>query len=443
MAKDGRFLNRGFAGYFASHVPQEDRELTHVGPSTPAGEYLRRFWHPVAIASELGDLPLAIRILGEDLVAFRLESGEVGIVHRHCPHRGASLEFGTIERSGLRCCYHGWLIGLDGRVLETPAEPVSSRLAGRLYHGAYQTREYKGLIFAYMGAPHLQPSFPVYDTIETPGNRLVPFSFVTPCNWVQIGDNGMDPIHASFLHMIGFAQFGSAWSELPELDFRGTPIGMIYVNTARAGGNIWVRSNDAILPNISQSAANWVTGESKNLFSRASMTRWKVPIDDSNTIQIGWRHFNPEVDPENLGDESKVGKEAIDIIGQTEDRRSYADRQRMPSDYDVLVSQRPIAIHRLEHLGSTDRGVAMLRNLIRKGIRNTATRQLENAQHPLPTYAHDTILRMPARPEGDDRELLRRIRGQVTDIVIESAAFAAEARALYVRRQLEALHAYI
>ena len=213
---------------------------------------------------------------------------------------------------------------------------------------------------------------------------------------------------------------------------------MIYVTAARSGENVWVRSNDAILPNISQSGSNWITQESENLFTRASMTRWKVPVDNTNTIQIGWRHFNVEIDPERKGDESKVGKEAIDVIGQTIDRRSYEERQQMPSDYDVLVSQRPIAVHRLEHLGTTDRGVNMLRRLIRRGARDGHGAQTDNSEAMVATYSHDTILRIPAKPGEDDRKLLRRVAREVSDIIIESGELGRE-RIATVRARLASL----
>src|SRR5581483_1058955 len=137
---------------------------THVGPGTPCGEYFRRFWLPVGLSSALDDLPRAVRILGEDLVLFRDGRGRIGLIAAHCSHRGTSLEFGTVERDGLRCCYHGWLYGHDGCVLETPGEPPESTIRGRLYHGAYPTREFRGLVFAYMGPPEKLPEFPIYDT---------------------------------------------------------------------------------------------------------------------------------------------------------------------------------------------------------------------------------------------------------------------------------------
>jgi len=114
MSDEGRWASKPYQGYAVAAPMKEDEELTHVRPRTPGGEYLRRFWHPVAMASQLKDRPVAIRILGEDLVIFRDGRGEVGLLARHCAHRRASLEFGRIEARGLRCCYHGWHFDVDG-----------------------------------------------------------------------------------------------------------------------------------------------------------------------------------------------------------------------------------------------------------------------------------------------------------------------------------------
>src|ERR671912_2628501 len=115
-----------FAGYYNRAPEGEDALLARVGPGTPGGEYLRRYWHPFMLASELKDLPVAVRLLGEDLVVFRDKSGRLGLLHRHCAHRGASLEFGIIAERGIRCCYHGWHFDVDGTILDTPAEPPTS-----------------------------------------------------------------------------------------------------------------------------------------------------------------------------------------------------------------------------------------------------------------------------------------------------------------------------
>ena len=163
------YLNTRYGAYLHREVPAEDAELSHVGPDTPCGEYLRRFWQPICFSDELKDLPHRVKILGEELVVFRDRSGAVGLLELHCPHRGASLEYGLISAKGIRCCYHGWLFAADGTILETPGEPAHSTLKDRLYHGAYPTHEYAGIVFGYMGPPDRQPPFPVYDSCVRPG----------------------------------------------------------------------------------------------------------------------------------------------------------------------------------------------------------------------------------------------------------------------------------
>ena len=126
------FLNKKFGAYYHREVPDEDAEMARVGPGSPCGEYFRRFWQPVLMTDELQDLPVKMRILGEDLILFKDKSGRIGAMELHCPHRGTSLEFGIVSDCGIRCCYHGWLFDVDGRILETPGEPADSTLKDRL-----------------------------------------------------------------------------------------------------------------------------------------------------------------------------------------------------------------------------------------------------------------------------------------------------------------------
>lgn len=132
-----------FSGYSRTAAVAEDTELTHVGPGTPCGEYLRRFWQPIAMAEQVSDRPIAVTLLGEELVLFRDLSGRLGLLHKHCSHRRTSLEFGILATHGIRCCYHGWLFDIDGRILETPGEPEDSPIRHRIYHGAYPAHEYQ------------------------------------------------------------------------------------------------------------------------------------------------------------------------------------------------------------------------------------------------------------------------------------------------------------
>lgn len=392
----------GFVGYHKREVPAPDAELACVGPATPCGEWLRRSWQPVALTAELGETPLALRILGEDLVLFRDHSGRLGLLHKHCSHRGASLEYGIVMERGISCCYHGWHYDIDGTLLATPAEP-GERVRNRVVQGAYPTHEHEGIVFAYLGPPELRPSFPVFDVQRIPGTRRVPFSLETPCNWLQVYENTQDPVHVVYLHTrMSGAQFGEASGADQALDYRATPLGMVNVQTRLWSGNYWTRITESILPNANQTGAIWEAADREKIFQRASMLRWMVPVDDTHTLTIGWRFYRPELDPQGLGDPQAVGKGRIDFMGQTGER-PYSERQRQPGDYEVQVSQRPIAIHALENLATSDRGVAMLRRLIREGIRGlanvTAPRELRPGRDgAVQTYCQDTVWPAPAGP---------------------------------------------
>jgi phenylpropionate dioxygenase-like ring-hydroxylating dioxygenase large terminal subunit len=413
VKRKSNFLTVPYGAYFNREVPRENKELTHVGPGTPCGEYLRRFWHPIAQSAELADLPLGIRIMGEDLVVFRDRRGQVGLLQRHCTHRGTSLEYGIISDRGIRCCYHGWLYDVDGKILETPGEPIDSTLKDRLCQGAYPTHEHGGLIFAYLGPPDRQPKFPIFDTYVQPGNRLVPRrKLVWPCNWLQVKENNMDPIHVTFLHsIVSTVQFTQSFKTLPELNFLETPTGMICIATRRAHDRIWVRINDCIMPNMHQNPPEWETGEAEKNARVPTTTYWVVPVDDTHTMILGWAHLHESYSPEILarfgpnGDQWGLGLDTV---------RAREEQQRAPSDYEAQVSQRPIAIHDLEHLASTDRGVIMFRKLVREGIR--AVQDGKDLRGPsreasgvIPTLVQDTIVRVPAGPTPEaDRQLLRR-----------------------------------
>ena len=410
MVARAPFLKARYGGYFHRDIPDEDEQLTHVGPNTPCGEYLRRFWQPVCFSDELKDLPLRLRIMAEDLVAFRDRSGAVGLLELHCPHRGTSLEFGLIDDKGIRCCYHGWLFGVDGTILETPGEPADSTLKDRLFHGAYPVHEAHGIVFAYMGPPEQRPPFPSYDSYSQSGSRMIPGrKYFYPCNWLQIMENTMDPVHTAFLHtIVSGAVFTEEFGVLPELDYVETPIGMVYVGTRRVADNIWTRMVEVVLPNLQQVAPIWEDGRKERKFSGPMMSRWIVPQDDTNSMFIEFRHVSEteDVTPGWWADRDIMlpGQIAAD---------SYKEGQLHPGDYEAQVSQRPIAIHGLEHLSETDRGVSMYRNQIRRGIRATAAGQdpmgvFRNGAGVIPTYCNNTVLRVPPAAAGtNDKELMR------------------------------------
>jgi len=407
-----RFLKQRYGGYFHRDIPPEDTELTHVGSGTPGGEYLRRFWQPVCFSDDLKDLPFKVRMLGEDLVAYRDKRGTVGLLELNCPHRGTSLEFGLVGEDGIRCCYHGWLFGADGQILETPGEPADSALKDKLWHGAYPVHEYGGVVFAYMGPPQKKPPFPIYDTFDRPGWRMIPGrKYFYPCNWLQMHENHMDPAHTAFLHtIVSGAVFTEEFGVLPELDFVETPVGMIYVATRRVGDNVWARMVETLLPNLSQVAPIWETGRNECEFSGPMMSRWTMPLDDTHTMFLEFRHVS-EKDGETP---AWWADSNIMLPGQLA-ADSYEEGQLHPGDYEAQVSQRPIAIHGLEHLGATDRGITMFRRQIRRGIRGVAKGEdppglVSNGGGVIPTYCNNTIVRQPkAETEALDKAMMRAI----------------------------------
>ncbi|MGH8067255.1 MAG: Rieske 2Fe-2S domain-containing protein [Candidatus Entotheonellia bacterium] len=422
MASRPTFLTTRFGGYFHRDIPREDAELTHIGPGTPCGEYLRRFWQPVCFADELHDFPLRITILGEELVVFRDLSGAVGLLELRCPHRGTSLEYGLVGAKGIRCCYHGWLFDVDGTILETPGEPAESSLKDRLFHGAYPTHEYNGIVFAYLGAPDQQPPFPVYDSFTRPGYRLIPGrKYFYPCNWLQIMENAMDPVHTAFLHtIVSGSQFTDQFGVVPQLEFIETPVGMMYIATRRVGDNVWARMVEAVLPNLQCVAPAWEDGRQEHGFSGPMMSRWIVPQDDTNTMFIEFRHVSETegITPSWWADRSLM------LPGQLA-AASYEASQRQPGDYEAQVGQRPIAIHQLEHLGATDRGITMFRHLIRRGIRTVQGGRgpaslCRNAGAVIPSYCNDTVVRVPpaVTPE-EDQQLLRETGRRLAEVYLK------------------------
>jgi phenylpropionate dioxygenase-like ring-hydroxylating dioxygenase large terminal subunit len=177
-------------------------DIPHVGPLTPAGEWFRRYWIVVGTTRDLYDIPQAVKILEEELVLFRDLSGNFGLLNAHCPHRGASLEYGDIEDGGIRCPYHGWLFDVHGRCLAMPAEPEESNFPGKVKHLSYPVREQGGLLFAYLGPqPGNPPPLPKYQALaDNTGQRSLEATRIYGYNWFNFIENGADPVHFSILH---------------------------------------------------------------------------------------------------------------------------------------------------------------------------------------------------------------------------------------------------
>lgn len=425
-----RMFAGNFQGYSQSQPAEIDEEIARIGPGTPGGEYMRRFWHPVYITEELGDLPAAITILGEELVLFRYgqDKQRIGLVHKYCPHRRASLEYGKCEDRGIRCCYHGWLFAPDGEILEAPAEDPTVRaveiVKERTRLGAYPVVEYRGLVFAYMGPPDKQPEFPIYDAFEHEGMTSAPYKAPYTCNWIQVQDAIMDPTHTTFLHsQNSHPQFSEGMKAAGELKFyERNENHFLGTSTRRIGENAWVRLNELILPNFTQAGSAYAAdGTEQRYFGRSCFTRWVVPVDDENTIVYAWANFGDRWDPHEYN--TKEGHEMIEQ-GEVLDR-TPEEKQRYPADSEAVEGMGPISTHKGEHLMPTDRGISLYRRRLRKVIRDlenegTEPRQpLRRGTHSVRTYGQDTVLHLPPVEGQDDKAYLLKIGEAVMDMQFE------------------------
>lgn len=363
-------------------VPSEDVNLTHVEAGSPMGEVLRRHWQPVCLSDDVTDLPRKLRILCEDLIVFRTKSGQLGCLEPHCSHRGTSLEYGRVEEDGIRCCYHGWLYAPNGHVVEMPCEASGTCEKMAIQHPAYPVMEFGGLVFVYMGPAGTQPLFPLYDIIDTRsrddvvlrGARLWDghaIGFVSECNWLQHFENVVDPWHVVVLHqMISGDQFqGAMMMGDASIEFEETPLGVRYLmSKTLANGNTYIRSAECVVPNIALIPDIRVTGEMLMPETRASEVTWVVPVDNEHCSAlsiVAWPAKNG-VPVEGW----RPGTDTVaDIRPGSVWERTYEQRQRKPDDREAQESQRPIAVHALENLAGSDKGIARLRRILREQTR--------------------------------------------------------------------------
>ena len=451
---------QAYRGHEKTGVLPEDPELTHTDPGTPMGDLMRRFWQPVCLSEELSDVPRAIRILGEDLVAFRDKSGRVGVLHRHCAHRGASLEYGIIQETGIRCCYHGFHWGVDGTLLDAPGEPDGGERMSRMVgQGAYPAFERYGMVFAYMGDYGRMPKFPEWEFFHTYDDlEFASYSNIYPCNWLQVFDNIPDQIHTSQLHsphmrVIGDDDDGSypttafnpVFAQLPVMEYASVrgDTAMIFSAGRRVGRDrVWVRLNDVILPNLTLHPHTAEDGREARYFHRVYMARWYVPIDDENSIVFGLRMFGDSIDPYGAGDKSRCGYDRTDFLDGQTGARPREVAQRQPGDWDVVTSQRRIARHAMENPTKEDVGVYMNRKNLRMAVRGENPRMAQDAVHARANagrrdyvYTNNTILDIPMR-EGDDDALVREVCKKVLEVVVAGDAYEGAERDAFIHGAL-------
>ena len=350
---------------YGFRIPKEDTELTHVGPETPCGELMRRYWQPVCLSQDLKDLPKRVRILGEDLVAFRDREGRPGLLFFRCSHRGTSLEYGRIENQGIRCCYHGWLYDVEGNILDMPLEPPGSAVKNQIKHPCYPVREFGGMVFAYMGPLEKIPQLPQYDVWMKEGGKLKVrmgprVGGAINCNWLQSEENLMDALHTQWLHTAHSGpQFPSdTYVSMPqELKYEETDMGMRFVMTRKlSNGQWWDVIWEMIMPlNVHLT----YTDEPKT--EKVRSVSYCIPVDDTHQLGATIRWVPADADPQEMS-----GREKLAPASRQD--RSYEHTQRYPDDKEAMEGQGPIALHGLEHHVTSDQGVLIFRKILREAI---------------------------------------------------------------------------
>jgi nitrite reductase/ring-hydroxylating ferredoxin subunit len=351
--------------------PQHPNDLwTKVGPGTPCGEFMRRYWQPVLASTSVTSRPKEVRILGEDLIIFRDGEGRPGLLYPRCMHRGTSLFWGHVEQDGIRCCYHGWKFDVEGNCVEQPCEPNPKAQRPEHRQPWYPVRDHYGLVWAYMGPPDRMPVLPRFDCMEPLGDGEAYLAYdnsmgshgdmngpeVVPYSWLHMNDNIMDPFHVQVLHStFSVTHFVREFAVMPTVKFEEIANGVIYkaYRELDDGRNI-ERISTWMLPNVmSVPSVELTEGRSNGL-------GFAVPVDDTHCrilmsmrSQAGGGPMTRNVGLSQLKPWSEMTVE---------------ERQDRPGDYEAQAGQGPVSLHSEEHLVTSDKGIAMQRRELTRQI---------------------------------------------------------------------------
>ena len=372
-------------------LSKEDNELiTQTNPGTPAGNLMRRYWIPALLSEEIPApdcAPVQVKMLGEELVAFRDTQGRIGLIGEHCAHRGTSLFFGRNEECGLRCVYHGWKYDVDGNVLDTPAEPGGSDFGKKLHHTAYPTHEANGVIYAYLGPRQKLPLFPIYEWIQVP----LEFTYVTKCllecNYLQGLEGECDSSHLSFLHR-AFNRDGNQplyqADSSPVYDTEDTDFGVRLIATRQASDKQqYVRLSSFVMPVYGCVPAGRGAGELDGYEIHTY-----VPADDTHCwrYDMGFRRSRA-VQEDEVHRRKQINPDYTRIRNA---RNNYLqDRQVQKTEtftgiqdflnHDACATESMGAIfdRSKEHLGASDKAVIAVRKYLLATIK-----QLQQGKEP-------------------------------------------------------------
>ncbi len=355
----------------------ENERLTRVGPGTPCGELMRRYWQPAALAEELppGGAPVPIRLLGEDLVLFRDDAGRPGLIGLHCSHRGADLSYGRLDDGGLRCIYHGWLYDVEGRCLEQPGEPTGSTFHEKIRHRAYPCRDLGGLILTYMG-PGKPPLVPAFEFLAAPETHRFAMKFFVDCNYLQGCESGLDPVSAGILHR-GAGGDPRHVAPAPSIEVDEIDVGLRQFTIFRfSAEKYYFKLNNFVLPGFSMVGAH-TDGD-------GYQANWHVPIDDAHAWEYNcrFRRSGPIEDKAELRDKFDYITPDYHLTRGAENRY-LQDREEMKRGSFAGMgqehrtraafgaqSQGPIRDRTQENLGYTDVSIIAARRVLLRAIQD-------------------------------------------------------------------------
>jgi len=381
---------------------EENERLTRVGPATPMGALMRRYWQPVAAASEMSDRwTKPVRLLGESLVLFKDRGGRFGLIAEACPHRRASLLYGIPELDGIRCPYHGWKFDAAGSCLDQPNEPADSTFKDRVRIAGYPIEERGGLLWAYLG-PLPAPYVPPLAGIDEPHAIRLLGSAVIPCNWLQIMENSVDAIHTEWLHgklfefVLEHRNFKTVFSRKHlKTAFDEFPYGIIkrrVIEGHTEEDDDWKIGHPVVFP------ATLLVGSASPAACHMRY-QFRVPVDDTNTLHLWYHVIIPPADveiPAHLADRVHT----YDVPYRDEGGSFMLDTIHA-QDIMAWITQGPIADRTVEMLGSTDRGITAYRNLLRRELK-----RVEDGQDPMNVFRDPNAAAMDlplerVRTQGD------------------------------------------
>jgi 5,5'-dehydrodivanillate O-demethylase oxygenase subunit len=375
---------------------ETNEKLTQVGPGTLMGEYLRRYWHPIGAVTELEKEPvMPVRLLGENLVLFKTEKGEYGLVAERCAHRGISMAYGIPQENGLRCAYHGWTYNTAGQVVDMPFEPIC--LSFKIT--AYPVQEMGGMIWAYMG-PSPAPLLPRFDRYVRDDMRREIEFIPLPCNWVQCMDNSLDPVHFEHLHGV----YGNYVNER-----LGKPPAMTVARHLKIDFDVFEYGivKRRLLEGEPEDCDDWTTGHPV-LFPYTLLVgdrnganyQIRVPVDDTHTLHIRYQTY-PLKDGEPQQTEIPF-KRTILFNG---DGSMIGPASAVPKqDMLAWVAQGPISDRTTEHLVTSDKGVILYHRMLLEEAEKVArgedpigtVRDLE-VNEPMISIKIESVARAPFR----------------------------------------------